>query len=74
MGISDAEMIARAINEEIGDEFMTAEDVLQMDPLTKIDEDGYTVLGGQYGDMSILVWIQDDNGDIVIREVETVAW
>ena len=69
--------VRRAINRELfGDEsVLTMEDVAQMQPIpgTRMG-DSLTVLAIQYGDSTILVWVQFMDYGLYVKKVKRQAW
>jgi len=54
---------------------LSLDQVLRMRPIPSTKGVGYTILAGQYGDLTILVWTQvDEDENVVVRGVKTQAW
>lgn len=77
LGLSDAKVIKEAINHECfnGEAVVSLEDVAQMQiiPGTRIG-DSITVLALQYGDLTILAWVQFTEIGMRVRKVRKQAW
>lgn len=53
---------------------LTLEDVCNMQPISRAGI-AYTILASQYGDLTILVWVQfDEKRGVVVRLIKTLAW
>lgn len=76
LDIKSATTIKKAINKELGYERATLEDVCRMEPLPITTKgSGYNVLGMQYGDMSVLVWVQfNEKLGVIVRNVCAQPW
>lgn len=78
LDIKTAKIIKKAINENQATcSFqITLEDVCRMQPVSVITcGSGYTVLGLQYGDVTILVWVQfNETLGVCVRSVKAQCW
>lgn len=77
MSIKDSKKIQKAINEHFSTNTISLEAVGRMQPVTKNSKDGndYTILALQYGDLTILVWVQyDEKNNVIVRNVKAQAW
>jgi hypothetical protein len=67
-----ATRIAEAMNcwagKEHRKEFITPEEVLKLTPLSTHERDGYRIYAYQWGDVTILVWLQR-SGDVFVKHV-----
>lgn len=74
--IKSATLIRKAINEEMGSEAVTLEDVCRMTPISQFSKgSGYTILALQCGDLTVLVWVQfSEKLGAIVRKVRTQAW
>ena len=80
LDMNTAKIVKKAIDEHFNTkkngEIMSLEDVVRMTPVSKAGRGGaYTILSAQFGDMTILVWIQfNDTLGVCVRAVKTQAW
>lgn len=77
LDIKTATVIRKHINNEIGSEAISLEDVCRMEPLpvTTRSSSSYTILGLQYSDVSILVWVQfSEKLGVDVRKVKLCSW
>ena len=75
LDISTAKLVKNAINEHFKEARISLEDVSKMTPATVLGKSGgYTILTGQYGDLTIMVWIQIKETGTIVRAVKTQAW
>ncbi len=77
LDIKTATVIRKHINKELGPEAISLEDVCRMEPLpvTTRSSSSYTVLGLQYSDLSILVWVQfSEELGVIVRQVNFRSW
>lgn len=76
LDIKTATLVKNAINKEMNGEIATLEDACRMQPISQTTYgSGYTILALQYGDLTILVWIQfSEKLGAMVRKVKTQAW
>ena len=72
--------IAQAIMDELEKEgrngLLKPEDVCRMQPIpTAPTRNGYTILGVQRGDATVLVWLHFENySNIKIKKIQVIGW
>jgi hypothetical protein len=72
-----AQIVAKAINKHFNTpDAVSLESVCRMQPISQdTSGSGYTILGLQSGDLTILVWVQfSEKLGPVVRNVKTQAW
>ena len=76
LDISTAKLVKSSIDAKFnGNGPLTLEDVVRMEPISKGGKSGaYTIIGSQFGDMTILVWLQFCEMGVIVRTVKTLAW
>ena len=77
LDIITAEQVKKAIdNKYNGKGPLTLEDVVRMEPISKGGQGGsYTIIGSQFGDLTILVWLQfNEKSGVCVRSVKTQTW
>ena len=76
LDIKTATLVKNAINKEMNGEIATLEDACRMQQISQTTHgSGYTILALQYGDLTILVWIQfSEKLGAMVRKVKTQAW
>ena len=77
LDIKTATLVRKAINEHFSSpDMVSLEAVCRMQPVVQnTSGSGYTILALQYGDLTILVWVQfSEKLGIVIRRVKGQAW
>ena len=75
LDISTAKLVKKAIDEKFKEDRISLEDVCKMTPAPVLGNcGGYTILTGQWGDLTILVWIQILKIGTVVRVARTTAW
>ena len=76
LDISTAKLVKSSIDANFnGNGPLTLEDVVRMEPISKGGKSGaYTIIGSQFGDMTILVWLQFCEMGVIVRTVKTLAW
>ena len=77
LDIKTAQLVKNAIDKHFGGkEFIDLENVCRMQSVPVNTKDGgYTILSTQYGDLTILVWIQvDATLGVCVRSVKTQSW
>lgn len=77
LDIKTATVIKKHINNEIGFEALSLEDICRMEPLpvTTRSASSCTVLGLQQNNLSILVWVQfSEKLGVIVRKVELYYW
>ena len=77
MSIEDAKVIKNAVNNSLfdGETVLSLEDAAQMQPIPgSRGSDSITVLALQYGDLTIMVWVQFAQMGMRVRKVRKQAW
>lgn len=76
LDIKTAKLVKSAIDNHFGKEIINLENVCRMQPVpVDTNSTGYTILATQYGDMTILVWVQfDETLGVCVRTVKTQCW
>ena len=77
LDIKTATIVRKAINEHFSSpDMVSLEAVCRMQPVVQnTSGSGYTILALQYGDLTILVWVQfSEKLGVMIRRVKGQAW
>lgn len=76
LDIKTANLIKDVIDNKVAAGIVTLEDVYRMEPIqVSTKSSGYTILGTQFGDMTILVWVQfSESLGVCVRAVKTMKW
>ena len=75
LDIKTAYLIKNVIDKKVSPDAVTMEDVCRMEPIqVSTKTSGYTILGTQCGDLTILVWVQFSDLGACVRAVKTMAW
>ncbi len=77
LDIKTARIVREAINEHFSSPNMVSlEAVCRMQPVVQnTSGSGYTILALQFGDLTILVWVQfDEEQGVIVRSVKAQAW
>ena len=76
LDINTAKLVKGAIDKHFGKEIIDLENVCRMQPVpVNTKGSGYTILSIQYGDLTILVWVQfSETLGVCVRAVKTQAW
>ena len=76
LDIKTAKLVKDAIDKHFGKEVVDLENVCRMQPVpVNTKGSGYTILSTQYGDLTILVWVQvNATLGVCVRAVKTQAW
>ena len=72
-----AQIVAKSINKHFNTpDAVSLESVCRMQPISQdTSGSGYTILGLQSGDLTILVWVQfSEKLGPIVRNVKTQAW
>lgn len=77
LDINTAKLVKKSIDDKYnGNGPLTLEDVVRMEPISKGGKGGsYTIVASQFGDLTILVWLQfNEKLGVCVRAVKTQAW
>ena len=77
LDIKTATIVRKAINEHFSSPNMVSlEAVCRMQPVVQnTNGSGYTILALQFGDLTILVWVQfNEKLGVMVRSVKAQAW
>ncbi len=77
LDIKTATLVRKAINKHFSSpDMVSLEAVRRMQPVVQNTSDsGYTILALQYGDLTILVWVQfSEKLGVMVRSVKGQAW
>lgn len=77
LDIKTATLVRKAINKHFSSpDMVSLEAVCRMQPVVQNTSDsGYTILALQYGDLTILVWVQfSEKLGVMVRRVAAQAW
>lgn len=77
LDIKAATLVRKAINEHFhSTDMVSLEAVCRMQPVVQNTRgSGYTILALQYGDLTILVWVQfSEKLGVMVRGVKAQAW
>ncbi len=76
LDISTAKIVKAAIDDHFKKEVnISLEEVSKMTPAPVVGHGGgHTILSCQYGDLTIMVWLQMRETGTVVRAVKTQAW
>ena len=75
LDISTAKLVKKALDEHFKEDRISLEDVSKMTPAPVLGKSGgYTILTGQWGDLTIMVWLQIMATGTIVRAVKTRAW
>lgn len=76
LDINTAKLVKKSIDDKFnGNAPLTLEDVVRMEPISKSDKGGYTIVASQFGDLTILVWLLfNEKLGVCVRRVKTQAW
>lgn len=77
LDIKTAALIRKAINEHFSNsDAVSLEAVCRMQPVVQNTRgSGYTILALQFGDLTILVWVQfNEEQGVIVRSVKAMAW
>ena len=77
LDIKTATLVRNAINNHFSSpDMVSLEAVCRMQPVVHNTSDsGYTILALQYGDLTILVWVQfSEKLGVMVRRVKGQAW
>ena len=77
LDIKTATLVRKAINEHFSSPGMVSlEAVCRMQPVVQnTSGSGYTILALQFGDLTILVWVQfNEKLGVMVRSVKAQAW
>ena len=77
LDIGTATFVHKAINEHFATlDMVSLEAVCRMQPVVQnTGSSGYTILALQFGDLTILVWVQfDEEFGVIVRSVKVQAW
>ena len=77
LDIKTATLVRKAINEHFSSpDTISLEAVCRMQPVVQnTNGSGYTILALQYGDLTILVWVQfSEKLGVIVRSVKAQAW
>lgn len=77
LDIKTATLVRKAINEHFSStDMVSLEAVCRMQPVVQNTRgSGYTILALQYGDLTILVWVQfSEKLGVIVRGVADQAW
>lgn len=76
LDIVTAKLIKTALDEYFSNNVINLEDICRMQPVPMSTRSGgHTILATQFGDMTILVWIQFSEAiGVRVRAVKAVCW
>ena len=77
LDVKTATIVRKAINDHFNTlDMVSLESVCRMQPISQTTSgSGYTILGLQCGDLTILVWVQfSEKLGAIVRSVKTQAW
>ena len=77
LDVKNATIVRKAINDYLSTpNGGSLEAVCRMEPIAQSTaSSGYTVLGLQSGDVTLLVWVQfDETSGIIVRSVKSIPW
>ena len=78
LDIKTAKIVKEAIDKHFASHKspVDLETICRMEPIpVNTKGSGYTILGTQYGDLTILVWVQfNETLGVCVRAVKTQAW
>ena len=77
LDLKTATIVRNAINKHFSTpETISLEAVCRMQPIVQnTSGSGYTILAMQYGDLTILVWVQySEKLGVIVRGVKSQAW
>lgn len=77
LDIKTARIVRKAINEHFSStDMVSLEAVCRMKPVVQnTSGSGYTILALQFGDLTILVWVQfNEEQGVIVRSVKAQAW